>query len=736
MKFNSLILIAIFSFFLFSCDSGLKFDNPLENNPDANNQGNSDAEMQDEDSNEQTDTEPTDSEPTDTEPDNPDSTQEQPDNGDSEPDNHDTDDSDSAPDNADTTPDDDTDTSDSTDDSGDSEPDDTDTTDDGDTSAPDKDDNEPDEEPTTRTATCSGLPANASWHNGSSITQTFDGNDWYPPATGFYSETAVANECGFKCNQGYEWNGDWGKCFIRPAFGNICTGQTNCYNNSEEITCPTSASANFYGQDAQYAKLGYCYPQNFTLKTVSGNKVVVDNNTGLVWEQSPSSSEYTWENRAIHCNELNSSNYAGINTWRVPNPMELLTIVDNSTYNPATNSNFTGMPIENSTYLWTNNEHKKYTNYAYVFSSSYGWYYAYHDDSDKIGSKINSYKILCVSGSEFVHATLSDFTTSSDGKIVTDNRTGLIWQKEYKSYNTWQEALAYCQSLNADGYGGYSTWWHLPNKNELASLLNLDKSSGSRSDFPDMPSNKYFWSSSTRADNTDIAWSVDFNLGSMYGLKKTNNSYEYYARCVRSERINDLCENHICGSMANSTGVCIPENAFEYSCACDNGYFWNGNQCKIMPECSASSGTPCKDSTNHLIWSPLASNDMTQPNALNYCENLVIYGFSDWHLPTIDDLRTLIKNCPGTETNGACAISEKNGKLSESDSSSSCSCAHMNNNGGYYSKIGDDDTVSPWSSSSRSDDTERAWYVGFFAGKINNSEKSVLSDVRCVRNVE
>ena len=124
---------------------------------------------------------------------------------------------------------------------------------------------------------------------------------------------------------------------------------------------------------------------------------------------------------------------------------------------------------------------------------------------------------------------------------------------------------------------------------------------------------------------------------------------------------------------------------------------------------------------------------MTQTNALNYCNNLFLYGFNDWHLPTIDELRTLIKNCPGTETNGACAISEKNGKLSGNDYSDNCSCEHMNNNGGYYSKIGDDDTISPWSSSIRSDDTERAWYVGFFAGKINNSAKSVLSDVRCVR---
>ena len=352
--------------------------------------------------------------------------------------------------------------------------------------------------------------------------------------------------------------------------------------------------------------------------------------------------------------------------------------------------------------------------------------------------------------------------SATSGTPCYDSTSHLTWSSKASNTMIWQKAVDYCSNLLKDGYSD----WRLPNINELRTLIKncqgsqtggtcevsdpnhltsddwdgnscycekVENNSAYYSKLGDN-SNVDLWSSSVRSDGSnDAAWGVGFDNAdvSLYD-KSCNND----VRCVRSEIINDSCENHTCGSVAHSSGVCIPENTFEYSCACDEGYFWNGTQCKIMPECSASSGTPCKDSTNHLIWSPLASNDMTQPNALNYCENLVLYGFSDWHLPTIDELRTLIKNCPGTETNGACAISEKNGKLSESDSSSSCSCTHMNNNGGYYSKIGDDDTVSPWSSSSRSDDTERAWYVGFFAGKINNSDKSVLSDVRCVRNVE
>lgn len=319
--------------------------------------------------------------------------------------------------------------------------------------------------------------------------------------------------CG--CQSGYSWNG--GSCTSSSSpdnltLGNICTGQTSCYNASSSMTCPSSSSADFYGQDAQYTS--ECTAQSFS----ASSNVVVDNNTGLTWEKSPSTDTYTWDNRDIHCNELNNSNYGGKSNWRVPNPLELLTIVNNSTSNPATNSNFNGMPTSDSTYLWTNNEYKGGTSNAYYFSPSYGWYW--YD-----GTKTNTYKVLCVSGEEMKPAVSSDFTTSSDGKTVTDNRTGLMWQKEYATGKTWQQALKYCEDST---YAGYSDW-RLPNKNELASLLDPGKSSAPYSNFPDMPSD-WFWSSSTYVFNTDFAWGVPFYYGN---VSYRNKTYNGYVRCVR-----------------------------------------------------------------------------------------------------------------------------------------------------------------------------------------------------------
>ena len=111
--------------------------------------------------------------------------------------------------------------------------------------------------------------------------------------------------------------------------------------------------------------------------------------------------------------------------------------------------------------------------------------------------------------------------------IVTDSETNLIWQKTYADYiMTWQQALNYCATST---YAGY-TDWRLPNKNELASLMNYEKSDPV-SDFPDMPS-KYFWSSTTNTSNdTNSAWHVAFGSG---GVGLSDKISCYYVRCVRN----------------------------------------------------------------------------------------------------------------------------------------------------------------------------------------------------------
>ena len=124
-----------------------------------------------------------------------------------------------------------------------------------------------------------------------------------------------------------------------------------------------------------------------------------------------------------------------------------------------------------------------------------------------------------------------------------------------------------------------------------------------------------------------------------------------------------------------------------------------------------------QNQTGNLQWSNKSPNAMGWSDAVKYCINLDEGGYNDWRLPPIDELRTLIKNCPKTETGGICRISEKNGYLAPihgGDNNGSCWCDDRG--GSYYSKLGDEDGF--WSSSSGQYDI---WSVNFRKGHVRRS---------------
>lgn len=410
----------------------------------------------------------------------------------------------------------------------------------------------------TREADCDAKPENSVWNDGDkngTFTQTWDGTDWNP-ATHEAVFNKTPGECIFKCDDthywynsqctspcdyspcadvtnstkvctatswqnyscgcisGYFWNGS--ECQKQITLGNICTGQNKCYNNSSSIECPTSPSEDFFGQDAQYAKAGYCYPQSFTVKTVSGQNIVVDNNTGLEWQQVISEDIFNWDDAVSHCESLE---YAGYTDWRLPTPQELLTIVDNGQFSPAIDSTYFPDTAKNN--FWSSSTRSDNTDNT--------WHVGFGSGSvDNSYNKSKSFYVRCVRGESLPNSTFNSSTVNGD-IIVTDSKTGLIWQQTYVKEKTWQEALKYCEDLS---YAGY-TDWRLPNKNELASLVNYAKNDPA-SDFPGMPNLTpyFFWSSSTCVDNTNNAWYVHFQLGYVDGFWEKDD--DDLVRCVRN----------------------------------------------------------------------------------------------------------------------------------------------------------------------------------------------------------
>jgi len=120
------------------------------------------------------------------------------------------------------------------------------------------------------------------------------------------------------------------------------------------------------------------------------------------------------------------------------------------------------------------------------------------------------------------------YIINGDGTI-TDNSTHLMWQQETVGPMTWAEAVEYCRNLRLGRYDN----WRLPGRKDLFSLLDDDRYNPSINlvYFPNTLLS-YYWSSTTYAGSTNVAWCVYFNDGFVNGIGYKSSAY--YVRAVRS----------------------------------------------------------------------------------------------------------------------------------------------------------------------------------------------------------
>ena len=253
-----------------------------------------------------------------------------------------------------------------------------------------------------------------------------------------------------------------------------------------------------------------------------------------------------------------------------------------------------------------------------------------------------------------------------------------------------------------------------------------------------LPSSNAQWNT---VDSITQTWSGSEWLPATTAVyNETASASECRFKCKNSffwngEACVDPCESNPCNE-ASANAVhdsCTPVSAAEFTCSCNEGYAWGGDKC--LPECAQGSDFPCMDPANSLVWSSLADETMAWGAAGPHCENeLTEGGYTDWRLPTIDELRTLIVNCSGSQAGGACVISDPDHLSFSERIDADCCCSPGSN----FSILGDGSDINLWSSSTsiETDGTDKAWLVGFYRGNVNHSLISESNHVRCVRPAE
>ena len=188
----------------------------------------------------------------------------------------------------------------------------------------------------------------------------------------------------------------------------------------------------------------------------------------------------------------------------------------------------------------------------------------------------------------------------------------------------------------------------------------------------------------------------------------------------------------------NCTPDCLGKECGEDGCGSVCGTCAGSWQCGDDQVCF-SLPLVWTDPTSGLSWQVKPPSDYKKwDEAKSYCDSLSLERHSDWRLPTIGELRTLIRGCPATEFGGSCNI-EKGDCLAKSCMDNSCTgCSiffgpALEFGGMYWPDEVEGDYCTNWSSSPVEDDGG-VWWINFSDARIRGGPGSWNEwHARCVR---
>ncbi len=193
-------------------------------------------------------------------------------------------------------------------------------------------------------------------------------------------------------------------------------------------------------------------------------RMITDSATGLTWSEE-SSAMYSWADALAYCHALSRGDF---HDWRLPNAIELLSIVNFGTHDPAIDTRVFGATTND--WAWSS------TPYAYLSGQSAPWavwFRAGMTTSYGEGSVGTAYytKIRCVRGP--LGATSGPRYLVADGTVY-DPVSKLTWQQEIPSLQVDSAgASVYCGGLSLAGAS-----WRRPTVKELETLVDRSSPAG------------------------------------------------------------------------------------------------------------------------------------------------------------------------------------------------------------------------------------------------------------------
>jgi uncharacterized protein (TIGR02145 family) len=301
------------------------------------------------------------------------------------------------------------------------------------------------------------------------------------------------------------------------------------------------------------------------------------------------------------------------------------------------------------------------------------------------------------------------------------------WSKVSEQSMSQNEALDYCINLREHGHAD----WKLPKTGDLATKGFTEG----------------YWASNSKTEKDEVSAPESLRVVCVRNMpEKAGSEAEIvieevclHARKTQTEHAWKLyLEMYPDGACADEARDALDNKQISTKVAQENP--------NIEPDTKSVPNSRLQLKTDGLEWSDKPVTNISFRDAEKYCRKLKENSNQDWRLPTIDELRSLIKERK-TASGGECKVSAKNGCLS-SKLENGCwsfetcaeACEHSldkcsrDNIDGKYSKLGD--KIALWSSTQTSDTPSWYWYIDFSNGLLSygkSNSGSYKLNVRCVR---